>query len=462
MRHASGRQVKVGMAATSITPDRSVQLIGQFHERISTHVRDEVTATALALESDASDGGSAIVVSCDLVCIPARVQDMVRDALRDRLGDFDPVRFFAAATHTHTAPCVPGILDYPDPPDGVMPMDEYVAFLVERMADAAVEAWTNRRPGGLSCVVGHAALGFNRRVIYNDGHAEMYGNTDRDDFLCMEGGEDHAVELMYLWGQDDELAGVVINPACPSQVVEGQSFVSADFWAAARTHLRGMYGPELQVLPLTSACGDQSPRDLVRRGRGEPDMRDEEGLDEMGRRIAEMVEREYPRAESDVCREVELRHVHETLRLPVRKPTPAELARANAAVSALEAENPAPGTGQWGQLMHWRNALRRLEGYSDTSTFDMELHVVRVGDAVICTNPFELFLDFGLRIKARSRARQTFVVQLACDAGGYVPTRRAVAGGSYGAMIWNGDVGPDGGDMLVDRTVQTIDTLFHG
>ena len=36
-----------------------------------------------------------------------------------------------------------------------------------------------------------------------------------------------------------------------------------------------------------------------------------------------------------------------------------------------------------------------------------------IGDLGIVTNPFELFLDYALRIKARSPAPQTAVVQLA-------------------------------------------------
>jgi len=35
-----------------------------------------------------------------------------------------------------------------------------------------------------------------------------------------------------------------------------------------------------------------------------------------------------------------------------------------------------------------------------------------MGDVAITTNPFELFVDFGVQIKACSPALQTFVVQL--------------------------------------------------
>ena len=61
-----------------------------------------------------------------------------------------------------------------------------------------------------------------------------------------------------------------------------------------------------------------------------------------------------------------------------------------------------------------------------------ELHFIRLGDAIIATNPFELFIDYSHRIKARSQAAQTIVVQLAGH-GSYLPTERALKAGGYGA-----------------------------
>ena len=39
----------------------------------------------------------------------------------------------------------------------------------------------------------------------------------------------------------------------------------------------------------------------------------------------------------------------------------------------------------------------------------MELHVLRLGDVAIATNEFELYTDYGVQMKARSPAVQTFV-----------------------------------------------------
>jgi hypothetical protein len=84
---------------------------------------------------------------------------------------------------------------------------------------------------------------------------------------------------------------------------------------------------------------------------------------------------------------------------------------------------------------------------------------VRLGDVAICTNPFELFLDFGIQIKSRSRAIQTFVIQLVGGAG-YVPTQKAVLGGGYSAIIQSNMVGPEGGQVLADRTVEMVNGLW--
>ncbi len=92
-------------------------------------------------------------------------------------------------------------------------------------------------------------------------------------------------------------------------------------------------------------------------------------------------------------------------------------------------------------------------------TYEIELHVVRIGDVAVCTNSFELFTDYGIRMKARSKAVQTFVVQLA-GPGTYLPTEKAVRGGHYSAVVHSSLVGPEGGDVLVDRTVHIINSLW--
>ena len=90
----------------------------------------------------------------------------------------------------------------------------------------------------------------------------------------------------------------------------------------------------------------------------------------------------------------------------------------------------------------------------------VEVHIARFGDIAIATNPFELFLDYGNRIRARSRAKQTVLIQLACGSEGYLPTEKAEKGSHYSAYVSSGTVGHEGGDMLVRKTVEEINSLF--
>jgi hypothetical protein len=74
--------------------------------------------------------------------------------------------------------------------------------------------------------------------------------------------------------------------------------------------------------------------------------------------------------------------------------------------------------------------------------------------------PFELYLDYGVQMKSRSPAGQTFLTQLAAGSGKYLPTPKAIEGGSYSAMPVSNRVGPEGGQMLVEETVRAIRTLW--
>jgi hypothetical protein len=58
----------------------------------------------------------------------------------------------------------------------------------------------------------------------------------------------------------------------------------------------------------------------------------------------------------------------------------------------------------------------------------------------------------------RSKAKQTFDVQLCGDYGGYLPTLRATQGGGYSALV--SKVGPEGGQILVDESVKAISSIF--
>ncbi len=505
-------ELRVGWASTDITPDKPVVLVGFSSARISTGVTDPITATALVLES-AGQGGvadMAILVSIDMVGVGNKLSDRVREKVGEAVPEIDVNKIVLNATHTHCAPA------YRTSPDmvaklakfgidvplawspwgidmGVMSPLEYVEFAAERIAGAVEKAWKDRKPGGVSFGLGHAVVGHNRLTAYSNGGSRMYGPTDRPDFSHVEGYEDHSVNLLYTWDTNKKLTGVLVNIACPSQA-SGGSKITADFWHDTRNELRTRLGEKLFVLPQCSAAGDQSPVVMVAK-KAESRM---ERLTERNRRqqiavrIADAVTSVLPYMEKHVDFKPVLAHRAEQVELSRRLLSEDDVKKPRATHHRREVEsveqafkrllgdyqklrekiekNPEakrkPGWFRPISAVYWRlgrasRVLDRYELQKTQPTMPVPVHVIRIGDMAIATNPFELYLDFGMQMKARGKAVQTFVVELAGGSGfGYLPTDRSVAGGAYGAIPESTNIGPKGGHELVERTLELIDSLW--
>jgi len=460
-------ELLVGTAVADITPTEPVAVSGQFHLRVAKTVETPITASVIALESREGSVSRdvAIMVSCDLLCIPSVVLELVRKAVGERLPGLDTKKLFLNGTHTHTAPVL--LLDkYPIPSKGVMQVEQYRAFLIQRVADAVVQAWHRRSAGSVTWGLSHAVVAYNRRAVYANGSAQMYGKTDVAEFRNLEGCEDHDINTLFFWSDLGELVCVVVNISCPAQEVESKSAVNADFWHPVREALRERYGGQLCILAWTGASGDQSPH-LMYRKEADERMRKLRGLDrldEIARRIVRAVDDAYEAVKDDRHTDVPLIHAVETIRLPARPVTEAEYTEARAAVEKAASQikqNPEAAVREYRRMQWYETTVNRFDQQrtEPKPAYEMELHVLRLGDVVICTNPFELFTDYGIRMKARSRAVQTFVVQLVGE-GSYLPTERAVRGGHYSAVVHSSLVGPEGGDVLVDRTVNVINSLW--
>ncbi len=489
-RGAEDTAFRIGWAATDITPDEPVMLHGQFHARVSERVKDPVTATALVLESP-RDGSRLVMVSCDLVIIHDALRDAVREHIRRELPELDPMAVLMSATHTHTAPqtsvCERYLPDSPltDHPYGValdaMAPAEYIKWASARIGDAVVRAWRGRAPGGIAYGLGHAVVGHNRLIAYASGRSQMYGKTDRPDFSHVEGYEDHALNVLATYDSERRLTGLVINIACPSQVTEGLYEVSADFWHDTREELRRRLGDDLFVLPQAAAAGDQSPHVLVDK-RAEARMERITGRtrrQQIATRIADGVTAILPLITKEIDVAPKLAHRVETVELPRRLVPEADSAQAateaqqqrevyEGMVRSLEADPKLREKPHWYRdITRAHSLMRRHERVANRfqlqqahPTMPIEVHAARLGDVAFVSVPFEYYLDYSLQMQTRSKAIQTFVIQLA-GPGSYLPTLRSVAGGAYGAVPASTEVGPESGRQLVEWAVDSINALWE-
>jgi hypothetical protein len=476
--------LKIGWAQCDITPAGPVLVAGQFQARLSEGVLDPLTATALAIDSGEDH---VVFVSCDLVS----VSDGLRDTVRRHLGDsgeaIDPNKVIFHGTHTHTGPetrlPVAGSghtsggtgVDLP-----ATPIPDYVRFAAERIAGAVAEAWRTRAPGTVAYGLGYAVVGRNRRWVDRSGVSTMYGDTNTPDFSHIEGYEDHSLNLLATYGGDGALTGILVNVPCPAQVTEGLYSLSADYWCETRLELRRRLGENLPILAQCSAAGDQSPH-LIYEKRAASRMRELTGLserEEIAQRIAGAVEELLPVIRKTAAGSLALTHTVEEIELPLAKLTEADVETARQEAETLRRKyeeekdrldaDPelrakprwyGPATGAF-RRMRWNEGVaERFQQQEASPTRSTEVHTIRLGDIAFATNPYEYYLDYGIHIKARSKAVQTFLVQLAGQ-GTYVPSLRSTQGGGYGSIPASNPIGPEGGWQLAQRTVAFINSLW--
>lgn len=483
--------IKIGWAQVNITPTRPVYNAGQIYERISQYVHDPITATALVIDNG---NEQAAFISADMVSVPTHALDLVKEKLSS-LEDFDIQKLSINVTHTHnssnfdtnTTMVTYGnhidrtIMPPIDVPKDIFAGEEARKFLADKLAEAVAKAWETRERGGISYALDYAAVAFNRRPIFEiNGRevAKMYGVCADKNFKRFEGGSDHTADMLYTWDLLGNLTGIIVNIPCPSQVFELHSFISADFWTSAHRFIRERFG-NVYILPLCGAAGDQNPIDLVRISRtnvktlkahaaqaGEVfrnfDMMRE--CDDIGLRIADAVVRGYNKARNYIDSNPIFIHKVLKMSLPIRKVTYDEYILAKKQIEELKnrftPENPMTGSDLVAAFEPI-GVIKRWDLQNKKDSYEFDVHILRIGNVSIATNPFELFSEYGIRIKARTKSEQTFIVQLANGAGGYLPTKAAIEGGSYSSKPASTMCGPDGGDLLVENTITAINKLWE-
>lgn len=499
-------KILIGWAEESLVPDKRVSLAGQFFERISEAVESDICATAFAVEAD---GEQMIIVSVDMEGFPEALVALAREKFAAICGEVDPRKLIIAATHTHAAMKVSGrgaaksksgksidsraaMLEKFLPKDkmyvanvtiddDILTPEEGTELVTDKIAEAAKRAWETRRPSYYTNEFGRAAVGMCRRACYDDGSAQMWGDTNTANFVALEGGNDSGIELIYTFDENKKLTGVVANIACPAQILEQRNLISADYWGRAKAILREKLGEDIFLLGICGAAGDQCPRDLVRwvqpetpiddpnvkrpnplKRKADPSMYDVSGCNRVGKRVANEIISVLEEI-TELKDEAVFEHKVIDMELPLRRVTMQDYDHAVREIEYYIEKNKdkvAYTFEDSARLNVHVGTIRRFNEQQTRNTVTAETHIIRFGDISISTSPFELFLDYGNIIKARSLSEQSFIIQLCCGGLGYLPTEKAEKGGHYSAYVSSGDVGHEGGDILVRRTLDEINKMF--
>ena len=422
----------MGWAEESLVPEKKVSLAGQFYERISEYVESEISVTALAVECGLEQ---LILASADLAGIPGGVLALARENFARLCPEVSPDKLVVAATHTHTSlkmansaqpanrwntiavldEFLPENKKYTElvtPDETVITPEEAAEFAAEKIALSCAKAWENRAESYYANEFGRAAVGMCRRVCYDDGSAQMWGDVNTANFVALEGGNDSGIELLYIFDKNKALTGIVANIACPAQILEHRSFISADYWGRAKANLRKHFGEHIFLLGLGGAGGDQCPRDLVRwvapetpindpnihrpyplKRKADPSMFDISGCNRVGKRISDEIVSVFEEI-TELKNEPVFSHKVLHLNLPLRKAT---ISQYNEAIREIQYyvdknKDKAAFNYEDNARMHvYAGTIKRFREQQFAECYPIEYHVMRLGNIAMATSPFELF-----------------------------------------------------------------------
>jgi hypothetical protein len=383
-----GPLIPVGVAGVDITPEGPILLSGYAARNLAETlaVQQPIRAVALAFGSD--EQGPSILLTVDNLGVPDAMTGELAARLKLKAG-IARDRLAVASSHTHSAPCLPGVapnlFGKPIPADVLGRVDRYARQLVDKLERVCRDALKDRRPALLAWGQGKVDFAINRRTP--------------------GGPVDHALPILRAIAPDGTLRAVAVGYACHCTTLDPKdNAVSGDWAGEARMAIEADH-PGGTALVLIGCGGDANPRDRP-------------GL-EVARRHGRAIGDEVARLLKGPLAPIR----HPPAGKVARIPLPFDTLPTREELQALVARGGAPGYNALTQL------ARLDRGEPLQADLDYVVHAWHFGDDLVM-----IFL-------AGFDPKRTWVAAYANDVPCYIPSERVLREGGYeggGAMVYYG------------------------
>jgi hypothetical protein len=407
---AQGMQVGVGQVV--ITPEEPMWLAGYaartkpFDGKIH-----DLYAKALAFEDHT--GQRSVIVTTDLLGIPARVAHATADLVQERCG-IPRARLMLTASHTHCGPVVrDGLID-------MYAMDDveaektrrYTEGLPALLVQAVEQALANLEPGTLGWGIGTASFAGNRRAF------TLGGVTNAENPI---GPVDHDVPVLAATNRHGDMKAVLFGYACHNTTLSVDQ-LCGDYAGFAQAFVEDAL-PNVTALFVAGCGGDQNP--LPRRSL---DLAQLYG-DELGVAVLRTLEGPLAPVHGPI------RAKYKEIPLPLSTPP-----------TRAEVEQQAQSENVYIQRRA-RRLLNELDERGELeTTYPYPVQVWQFANTLQLTAlAGEVVVDYSLRLKHELGGERQFIIAYANDVFAYIPSLRVLREGGYegeSAMIYYGLYGP--------------------
>ncbi len=415
---------QAGAATSNITPPLGISINGGMQDRTAAHIHDELHARCLVLDDGA---GQFAFVVCDVCALPAQVIESARHQAHEECG-IPTDRILVSATHTHSAPTVVSVFQSD-------PSEEYAEFLAMRIADAIRRAVHNLVPARIGWgSVAEPNEVFNRRWRMKPGAIppNPFGATDQvqmnpgvanPNLVEPAGPVDPQISYLAVQALDGRALAVLANYSLHYVGDVPGDTISADYFGEFADRLTQLLradrlDPPFVGIMTNGTSGNINNIDFRTAREAQPAYSQ---IRRVAAAVAKQVAGSYASIKFQDWVSIDARET--VLSLERRLPTPDEVARAKFILS--QAKQPVLVSLE---EVYARETVLMKEL---PPRVEVPLQAIRLGELGIAAIPCEVFVETGLAIKRESPLRPTFVIELANDYAGYLPTPEHHALGGY-------------------------------
>ena len=451
--------LQAGTAAIDISPDVTPF---QLRSGKSSYVHDPLFVRAIALENGS---GRVVIALVDAIGVGREMADEAK-AFAARKTGWKPGEMLVAGTHTHTAP------------KGGDTSPGRIAYERKRrqgLADAMVRAIESLQPAKVGFAQdAEPSEVYNRRWYLKPDTMDKnpFGkfdqvrtNAPRAHLLKPAGPTDPEICIIDIRNRRGRPLGLIANYALHyvggiPKVTEKDGRVvgmaSADYFGEfARVmpyRIGGSNPPDDFVAMMTNgASGDINNIDFESR---RPPRAPYEQVRVVAGKAADAAWRAVKKIDdyNDAPiiavqqREVELKY---------RLPSEADVADANQMLALPRKEREAINR----RTTQYANSTMRMADPAHPKTEKVIVQAIRIGDQAIVSMPFEVFVEIGLEIKAKSPFAHTFLIELANGGYGYLPTPQQHKLGGYETWLGTNKVQKDASVILTKNLLEMLTEL---
>ena len=393
--------LSIGIARENITPEVGGLLFGYNNHTKSTSIHDDLTVTALYLESENT---SAFLLSAT-VCL---IHDSLVKEIREKIEQVTGVKsahIIVSATHTHSGPPTTAFSRFDS--FGSIDWDYCNKIFIPKCVNAAKAAASNLKQVKVGVGTTYSQTGINRRQLHKDNTVSL-GQNPWDHY-------DPAMTVISFVGADDgkPIANIVhIGAHCTAS---GNNYEITRDWAGVMTDRVEAESGAVSLF-VNGTLGDIAPRMANGGSTGDIQHAMEvgglAGIDAV--RAYKTIRTYYDEPLQIICG---------SLSLPYMPPIP------NGDIPALLEQ-----CGEWDNFQ--RASLECLadmyeDGDMGADNWDYEQVILRIGPVVLVPYPFEVSSEIGLRLRSYSPHAHTLTLSCTNGSHSYLPAQSQICRGGY-------------------------------